>query len=436
MATLQSQPVLIIGAGISGLLLAQSLTQHNVPVRVFERDANLETRGVGWGLTLNWSLPALQSLLPEHLYSRLPEAYVDRQAIKEGLSSSFPFFDLATGELKASTPKAPEASRMRVTRQGLRTLLATGINIEWNKSVSVVTSTEASVTATFDDASSATGCLLVACDGSHSRVRPALFPDLQLHDIPVRMLGIKLELTPDEAKPIQALDPFFMHSTNSKNNIFVFLSSEFRLPANLILSDRSAVLDAPGNHQDELHPYILQMCVSWPYRTGVLGRAAPIEIPETVEEQLKLIHEFAESFAEPWRSLALGANVDADVKGLKIQDLPPPINLQTTGPVTLMGDALHAMAMFRGEGANHVILDVQDFVDRVVPVLRDSGDFKTLRKAMDDYENAVVTRTRSAVLASRQACLHAHDWEKISSESPLLTRRVPFVEFDESQLQS
>ncbi|GKU04575.1 zeaxanthin chloroplastic [Fusarium langsethiae] len=420
MATLQGQPVLIIGAGISGLLLAQSLTQHNIPVRVFERDANLETRGVGWGLTLNWSLPALQSLLPEHLYSRLPEAYVDRQAIKKGLSSSFPFFDLATGELKASTPKAPEASRIRVTRQGLRTLLATGINIEWNKAVSVVTSTEASVTATFDDGSSAAGCLLVACDGSHSRVRPALFPDLQLHGIPVRMLGIKLELTPDEAKPIQALDPFFMHSTNSKNNIFVFLS----------------MLDAPGNHQDDLHPYILQMCVSWPYRTGVLGKAAPIEIPETVEEQLKLIHEFAGSFAEPWRSLALGANVDADVKGLKIQDLPPPINLQTTGRIILMGDALHAMAMFRGEGANHVILDVQDFVDQVVPVLRDGGDFKTLRKAMDDYENAVVTRTRSAVLASRQACLHAHDWEKISSESPLLTRRVPFVEFDENQLRS
>jgi cation diffusion facilitator CzcD-associated flavoprotein CzcO len=131
MAIPQDQkPVLIVGAGISGLLLAQSLTQHKIPVRVFERDANLETRGVGWGLTLNWSLPALQSLLPEHLYSRLPEAYVDREAIKGGLSSRFPFFDLATGELKASTPTAPEASRIRVTRQGLRNILASGINVE------------------------------------------------------------------------------------------------------------------------------------------------------------------------------------------------------------------------------------------------------------------------------------------------------------------
>ncbi|KAM0372079.1 hypothetical protein ACHAPZ_008169 [Fusarium culmorum] len=419
MAT-QDRPVIIIGAGISGLLLAQSLTQHKIPVRVFERDANLETRGVGWGLTLNWSLPALQSLLPEHLYSRLPEAYVDREAIKEGLSSRFPFFDLATGELKASTPKAPEGSRIRVTRKKLRDLLATGIDVEWEKALKEVMSTEESVTATFEDGSSVTGCLLVACDGSHSRVRRALFPDLSLHDIPVRMLGIKLELTPDQARPIRDLDPFFMHSTNSTNSIFVFMS----------------MLDAPGNHQDGEHPYILQMCVSWPYRAGFFGRDAPIEIPETSEDQLKLIHELGETCAEPWRSLALGANVDSDVKGLKIQDLPPPANLQTTGRVVLAGDALHAMAMYRGEGANHVILDVQDFVDRVVPVLKDGGDFGALRTSLDGYEKAVVTRTRPAVLASRQACLHAHDWEKINSESPLLTRRMPFVEFDESQLQS
>lgn len=283
-----------------------------------------------------------------------------------------------------------------------------------------VESTEESVVATFEDGSSVTGCLLVACDGSHSRVRRALFPDLSLHDIPVRMLGIKLELTPDQARPIRELDPFFMHSTNSTNSMFVFMS----------------MLDAPGNHQDGVHPYILQMCVSWPYRAGFFGRDAPIEVPETSDEQLKLIHELGETCAEPWRSLALGANVNSDVKGLKIQDLPPPIDLQTAGRAVLMGDALHAMAMYRGEGANHVILDVQDFVDRVVPVLKDSGDFGALRTSLDGYEKAVVARTRPAVLASRQACLHAHNWEKINSESPLLTRRMPFVEFDESQLQS
>jgi hypothetical protein len=130
MTPTKDRPVLIIGAGISGLLLAQSLSRHAIPFRVFERDTDLETRGVGWGLTLLWTLPVLKDLLPKDLFDRLPEAYVDREAVAQGLSSSFPFFDLSTGELKASVPKAPEAERVRVTRQSLRALLATGIDIE------------------------------------------------------------------------------------------------------------------------------------------------------------------------------------------------------------------------------------------------------------------------------------------------------------------
>lgn len=124
-----AQPVLIIGAGISGLLLAQHLRKHSIPYIVFERDADLTTRGIGWGLTLHWSLPALRELLPDDLVRRLPSTYVDKRAVEGGAVTRFPFFDLATGELKAATPKAPESHRIRVTRGRLRQLLATEIDI-------------------------------------------------------------------------------------------------------------------------------------------------------------------------------------------------------------------------------------------------------------------------------------------------------------------
>ncbi len=123
-------PVLIVGAGISGLLLAQYLRKEQIAFQIFERDADLATRGVGWGLTLHWSLPALRSLLPENLVRRLPEAYVDRAAVERGETSAFPFFDLSTGELKASTPAAPESQRIRVSRERLRHLLSAGIDIQ------------------------------------------------------------------------------------------------------------------------------------------------------------------------------------------------------------------------------------------------------------------------------------------------------------------
>lgn len=124
------QPVIVIGAGVSGLLLAQHLREWQIPFRVFERDLGHAYRGVGWGLSLHWSLPAVRRLLPDDLVRRLPEAYVDRLAVENGESSAFPFFDLASGELVAETPKAPESDRIRVSRQRLLQILATGIDVQ------------------------------------------------------------------------------------------------------------------------------------------------------------------------------------------------------------------------------------------------------------------------------------------------------------------
>ena len=82
-------------------------------------------------------LPALRQLLPSVLFDRLPETYVDRLAVERGEASTFPFFDLATAELKAAVPKAPESLRIRVTRERLRRLLATDIDIQVSLRVGV-----------------------------------------------------------------------------------------------------------------------------------------------------------------------------------------------------------------------------------------------------------------------------------------------------------
>lgn len=129
-SNLKSLPVLIIGAGISGLILAQQLRKSGVPFQVFERDTDFSTRGVGWGLTLHWSLPSLRDLLPGDLIERLPETYVDYAAARRGVNSLFPFYDLSTGELKGASPAAPESHRIRVSREKLRRLLSEGIDIQ------------------------------------------------------------------------------------------------------------------------------------------------------------------------------------------------------------------------------------------------------------------------------------------------------------------
>jgi hypothetical protein len=93
----------------------------------------------------------------------------------------------------------------------------------------------------------------------------------------------------------------------------------------------------------------------------------------------------------------------------------------------------------RGEGANHAILDVFDFAEIVTPhlVQRDvltNSDASRLRMALDQYQDVISARSRPAVLASRQACLDAHDWNRINEQSPLLSRRSMKIDFDEQQL--
>ncbi|CAH0058671.1 unnamed protein product, partial [Clonostachys solani] len=420
MTIMEDEPILIIGAGISGLVLAQYLRKEKICFRIFERDNDLATRGVGWGLTLNWSLPALRSLLPEDLVLRLPETYVDPASVQAGAISTFPFFDLSTGERKFQTPKAPESQRIRVTRQKLRALLATGINIEWGKVFSKFDQNRDSVTATFEDGSTVTGRLLVACDGANSRARLQLSPtQSEMYRIPVCLMGMKLQLGHEKAQLIRNLDPFFLQGTSSKNDSFIYIS----------------LLDAPQTKGDPTGPYVYQMCVSWPYRNGFLDSESPIDIPSSNAERIQLFQHISSTWGEPFLTIAMEVATDQEIKSLELRDFPPPRGFRTNGRAVLMGDSFHAMAMYRGEGANHAIVDVLDFVASVGPKLsNEDAGYESLVESLNAYERSVVDRARPGVLASRQACLDAHKWSRITSESPLLTRREMKLQFDEANL--
>lgn len=131
-----SQPdshVLIIGAGITGLLLAQSLRKrHSASLTapkfsLFERDPTATFRGAGWGLTIHWALDDFVSLLPQYLVDRLPDTFVDPDAVRRGETGNFLLYDLQTGEEKY---RVPPNKRIRVSRERLRTLLMDGLDIQ------------------------------------------------------------------------------------------------------------------------------------------------------------------------------------------------------------------------------------------------------------------------------------------------------------------
>ena len=51
-----------------------------------------------------------------------------------------------------------------------------------------------------------------------------------------------------------------------------------------------------------------------------------------------------------------------------------------------------------------------------------------LAQMISRYEIEMITRTRPAVLASRRACLDAHDYRRIDERSPLISKRAIVVD--------
>lgn len=119
-------PIIIVGAGITGLVLAQALTKLSIPFVIYERDPDPLHRGKGWGITIHWALSSLLGLLPQSTIDRLPEAFVDGEATRNGENGNFLFFNLRTAE---ALWQVPPSKRIRMGREKFRRVLMNGISI-------------------------------------------------------------------------------------------------------------------------------------------------------------------------------------------------------------------------------------------------------------------------------------------------------------------
>ncbi|KAK2738252.1 hypothetical protein FQN57_007115 [Myotisia sp. PD_48] len=421
--------ILIIGAGITGLTLAQALRKAGIPFTVFERDPTPLYRGKGWGLTLHWALDTLLSLLPQDLIDRLPETYVNPVAVENEEPSKFLFFDLSTSEIKW---QVQPMRRARVSREKFRRLLMDGIDIQWNKTISGIEQTPdcTNIRCHFTDGTSAEGGMLLGCDGARSKTRSLLCslatspgPDKlsENYQLPVRLLGVSVAYKSQLALKMRALDPYFLQGGDPNSNSFFWFS----------------FLDTPTNNdREDRDTYECQILVSWPYSPDNPGAG---EVPVDNNERLKLMRSLVDKWAEPFREIVQSIPDGVEAKSISLEDWPtPPRGTWNNfdGKATLIGDAAHAMTMFRGEAGNHGIADVAKFLNLMLPVWKDSTtdggkdatNTMTQKLACDAYEDEMISRANPAVLRSRKACLNAHDYASIHANSPLLTTRKILVD--------
>lgn len=166
-----SSPVLIIGAGLGGLTLAQSLRKHNVPFLIFERDESPTSRGQGWSLGLSWTVePLLKGIITDDKPS-LKAACID-YALGEDVTvggEGSCFMDGVSGEMLASAMKKFEnVTEYRVNRTNMRGWLSIGVEVQWGKKFVKYIEDNGGVEVTFADGNKVRGSVLVGADGVSS----------------------------------------------------------------------------------------------------------------------------------------------------------------------------------------------------------------------------------------------------------------------------
>lgn len=281
-------------------------------------------------------------------------------------------------------------------------------HVHWGSKLKDISTEDDSVTATFQDGSSVQGSVLVGAEGTNSRTRQFVAPDTYTNQtLDVKLLGAAVDMTPEQVKPLRDIDPLLFQGGHPDTNDFLWIS----------------MLDTPATNGSAGTPdeyYKVQVILSWPVKTP-----ADAVVPDTsagrAEEIKRRAAEFHPILRDAVSLVTASEKAASSAQEIILQDWPCLPWDNHGGLVTLTGDAAHAMTMFRGEAANHGIMDAYHLAAALAEIY---AGRKTKQEALDGYEAEMRDRTSVAVLWSREACIGAHDYHSLDEKSAVLRRRA------------
>ncbi|CRG84158.1 hypothetical protein PISL3812_01481 [Talaromyces islandicus] len=196
--------VIIIGAGLSGLALAQSLSRQNISCKVYESDSSLNARAQGYRVRISdEGIQALEESLTEADFSKLesscnidpgpsniPQATLD--AIRaEACGPLFrPGAEIPMSARPLRKPLSADRSVLRRSLvEGIEDCIVFGERFEY-----YVEEANESVVAHFESGLEIKGSVLVGADGTWSRVRQTILASFTLVDTEARLIFGKTDL--------------------------------------------------------------------------------------------------------------------------------------------------------------------------------------------------------------------------------------------------
>ncbi|MFF4159995.1 FAD-dependent oxidoreductase [Streptomyces sp. NPDC001678] len=360
--------VIVIGAGLGGLCLAQGLRRAGVDVVVYERDPGVTARFQGFRIGLaEQGLAALRGCLPGELHPLVEATLGD-----------------LTGPARAVDPwlrplsEQPTAGVTAADRHVLRHILLAGLGdaLRFGKELTAYhVRSDGRVDARFADGTGDTADLLVGADGINSAVRARLAPSVRPEDTGVRFVIGRTPLTDRFA----GLVPGFGTRVVAQDVSMLLGLMRFRR--------------SPGEAAAELAPGLSLPATADYLRWAMLlpPGHAPEPAPGRDGAQQTVLAR-TEGWHPELRAVVEAADPDNSTL-LSIRVVRPGPRWPL-GPVTLLGDAIHATSPSGGNGANTALRDA----DLLRSLLLDAhAGRRTLPDAVDAYERRMLRYGAEAV---------------------------------------
>ncbi|KAL4742678.1 hypothetical protein BDV11DRAFT_167073 [Aspergillus similis] len=396
--------VLIVGAGSTGLALAQGLKKAGIPSIIVEKNPSIDAQPRDWNMGLHWGAESLRSLMPDAMWSRIQSIQVD-PSTPTAESDCLKFLNGATGQVMTTVP-AKKFYRLR--RRKLRHLLAEDLDIRWNHRITAIdySGDGKHATAYFDGQTSVTASLIVGADGARSTVRELLLgpQDGRIRTVPYCATWVQARYTAEQARFLRTFHPLYIAAINPAG-FFSFFG----------LHDAS---------DPDPSTWTFFFYISW---------HSPLEEQEATKDwsnaqRLAQAKQFAQHFTDPWKSAFEWLPDDQEVWYMSLTDFDPGLDEHRwdnhDGRVTLAGDAAHAMTYQRGQGLNHSVTDAGKLaiaIGEFVSGAKKRGD------AIAEYEKEMIERAGGEVRMSTTNTEMVHNWEKVL-ESPVMTSGMTKVQ--------
>lgn len=370
------QPITIVGAGLAGLTLGRSLRKHDIPAVILER-ASSPPRS-NYGITLHSSTyrPLLSLLQSDEPSFRAKVAVDSAHGGAGALSSS----SLAPGVVA-------NPGSFRCHRGRLEAWLREGQNILWSHEVESFQTSAQKITLAVKDKKPTETKVLIGTDGVHSRIRKSLPSDVTLKVLPFVVFNGKRSMSILEYNDVVALALQNQTVIQSRHeDVLLEISINNFTPEAVELN---YTYSRPARQNDQLHN---------PNRS-VSGAA---DIPEEFFIELAQLR----GLPKPFDALFDAAKVRQDrllhwLMRVSSGTYDQMRSLADRG-VLLLGDAIHAMPILGGEGANTAIKDGLDLAEHIsshgTESLREFLDFKSQvwKRGVEESEQRIAEMLKPA----------------------------------------